>query len=72
MVIQMILQIVPTEPVPRMEQLVPGTAGINTMAASPRTCPGPFVIPPVHNGPAGHDVFSYPGSVFLFASFDDK
>lgn len=29
----MILQIVLTELVPMMEQLVPGTAGINTMAA---------------------------------------
>lgn len=36
-----------------------------------RACPGPIIIPPVHDGPAGHDFSSHLGFAFLFASFND-
>lgn len=49
-----------------MEQLAPGAAGIKPLAA---LAP---VMPPVPHGPAAHDVSSYSGSTFPFASLDES
>lgn len=53
------------------KQLVPGTAMIKTMALVSWAWPCPIVTPPVHDGPAGHDLPSFLGSTFQFAHLDD-
>lgn len=67
----MIFRIVQTERVLVMERPVPGTAGINSMAAVSQELPWPLCRPTCARWASWLD-FSYPGSAFLFASFDDR